>query len=464
MEDDIKTPHIYDLSDDSEFVKDENDAIIKVIGVGGGGSNAVNYMYSQHIPYVNFVICNTDDQHLKRSPVPTKLLIGADITKGLGAGNVPEVGKQCAEASKAEIQKLFDDKTEMVFVTAGMGGGTGTGAGPVVAQLSKEAGMLTIGIVTVPFFFEGNKKIMNALSGAEEMKKHVDALLVINNENLIDLYQDLDFFNAFGKADDTLANAARSISEIISEPCYINVDFQDVKTTLRNAGTAIIATAEAEGEHRVTDAINMALHSPLLKTHDIFSSKRILLKFVCSDEAPVMVKEMGEIREFTEQLPQNIEVKWGIGKNPEMGKKVKVTVLASGFDVTLRGEGEKVTQIKSGTKTPGTIDMGGGDADPSTEHKRMQEEKELKDKIRDIYGDKKVIDKGRAADEAKYIVLKPSQFDDYDVIAILENNRTYNRPVALKEQVKKAAQQSSQPKPSTPDRPEGPSNFSSITF
>lgn len=464
MEDDIKTPDIVDITDESGFVKEENDAIIKVIGVGGGGSNAVNYMYTQKIPYVNFVICNTDEQHLRRSPVPNRVLIGKEITKGLGAGNVPKVGQECAEASKDLIKNLFDDKTEMVFVTAGMGGGTGTGAGPVVAQLAKEAGMLTIGIVTVPFFFEGNQKITNALEGADEMKKYVDALLIINNESLLELYPDLTFFNAFSKADDTLANAARSISEIISEPCYINVDFQDVKTTLRDAGTAIIATAEAEGEHRVTEAINSALHSPLLKTHDIFSSKRILLKFVCSKENAIMTREMSEIREFTSQLPSDIQVKWGIGENPDMGNKVKVTVLASGFDLTLPDVGRSNKKTDNSKKDDNTIFLGGPERDAEEERAKKLKEKEARDRMRDIYGEKNVKEHTRATDEGRYIVLKPSQFDDLDIIDILENNRTFNRPTIYKDKVNKAARQEVK-KPATEPEPNEMSNgFGSITF
>lgn len=275
-------------------------------------------MYKQNIPHVNFVVCNTDNQALKMSPVPTKLLLGAEITHGLGAGNVPEVGRKCAEASADDIRALFQDKTEMVFITAGMGGGTGTGAAPVVAQIAKECGMLTIGIVTVPFLFEGDKKIVKALEGAKEMKKHVDALLVINNENLITLYPDWNFFNAFGKADDTLANAAQSISDIISEPCYINVDFQDVKTILKDSGTAIISTAYGEGEHRISDAIHNALHSPLLKAHDINTSQRLLFKFICWKDSPnpIRAEEIQEITQFTTKLPKQIDVKWGIGDNP----------------------------------------------------------------------------------------------------------------------------------------------------
>lgn len=441
------TPDIQDITDESGFVKDDSDSIIKVIGVGGGGSNAVNYMYNQQIPHVNFVICNTDRQHLERSPVPTKVLIGVDITHGLGAGNNPDVGRQCADASREQIKQLFDDKTEMVFVTAGMGGGTGTGAGPVVAELAKEAGVLTIGIVTVPFKFEGEKKIYNALEGAKEMKKHVDALLIINNENLIELYPDLDFINAFGKADDTLANAARSISDIISEPCYINVDFQDVKTTLKGAGTAIIATAEAKGEHRVTDAINEALHSPLLKTHDIFSARRILFKFVCSLEHPIMVHEMGEIRAFTSQLPSNIEVKWGIGSNPDVGDSVKITILASGFDMTLRDSD------KSSNSNPIILD-GDEKGQPDEEHERKKRQKETQKEMISVYGAETVKEFSRASDENRYVVLKPSQFDDHDVIALLEAHRAYMRPTTFKEEINRAGQPAShtpEPEKKNPD-------------
>ena len=334
---------IYDMSEPA-FLDDPNRSIIKVIGVGGGGGNAVNYMYRQEIPNVQFVVCNTDKQHLDDSPVPHKVLLGESVTKGRGAGNNPEVGRKCAEASVDEIKELFTDGTEMVFITAGMGGGTGTGAAPVVARLAKEAKMLTIGIVTVPFMFEGNKKIVKAIEGANEMRQHVDALLLINNENIIELYPDYNLFNAFEKADDTLANAARSISDIISERCYINVDFEDVKTTLKDSGTAIISTAYGEGEKRISDAINNALHSPLLKTHDIYTSKRLLFKFTCNKNAdnPIRGEEITEIYNFTSKLPSSIDVKWGIGDDPTLGDRVKITVLASGFAVTLRdGEKEK---------------------------------------------------------------------------------------------------------------------------
>lgn len=424
MEDNINSPEIYD---NSQFVNDTSESIIKVIGVGGGGGNAVNYMYNEGIPNINYVICNTDRQHLIDSPIPNKLLLGYELTHGRGAGNEPEVGRKCAEASEEEIRRLFDDNTEMVFITAGMGGGTGTGAAPVVARIAKESGMLTIGIVTVPFLFEGEKKILKALSGADKLKEHVDALLVINNENLVELYKDLNFFNAFSKADDTLANAARSISEIISEHCYINVDFQDVKTTLKDSGTAIISTAYGEGPNRISDAIQNALHSPLLKKHDIYTAKRLLLKFSCWKDSPNAVKteEISEIHQFTSKLPSSIDVKWGVADNPEMGDRVKITILASGFDVTLReGNGEKKI-IMANNSEAGAISAA-SDAEREDE----------KGKIMEFYGPDKVAKQRRNAAKVKYAVLKPSQFDDHDVIAMIEQTPTYNRDPHFNERLK----------------------------
>lgn len=413
-----------DINDTSSF-KDEDvtNDIIKVIGVGGGGGNAVNYMYKQQIPHIQFVVCNTDKQALDRSEVPKHVLLGYNITKGLGAGNVPEVGRQCAEASEEEIRALFDDKTEMVFITVTMGGGTGTGAAPVVARLAKEAGMLTIGIVTVPFYFEGEKKILKALEGAKELKKHVDALLVINNENLIELYKDWNFFNAFHKADDTLANAARSISEIISESCYVNVDFQDVKTTLKDSGSAIIATAEGEGEHRITQAINAALHSPLLKDHDINTSKRLMLKFMCSKDSdnPIRAEEINEITSFTSKL-SGIDVKWGIGDDPSLGDKVKITVLASGFDVTIAegDENKKTIVLKN---------------EPENKTELSQKQKEQENEIAKVYGMDKVKQQQQLAAKMKYAVLTPSQFDDHEVIAMLERFPIHKRSPRFNEEL-----------------------------
>lgn len=442
---------IYNLDDGSSFLEDPNASIIKVIGVGGGGGNAVNYMFGQEIPNVNFVVCNTDKQHLDMSPVPTRLLLGWEITHGRGAGNNPEIGRQCAEASQEEIKELFHDGTEMVFITAGMGGGTGTGAAPVVAQLAKEAGMLTIGIVTVPFLFEGEKKILKALDGANEMRKHVDALLVINNENLIELYKDVNFFNAFEKADDTLANAARSISDIISERCYINVDFQDVKTTLKDSGTAIISTAFGEGEHRISDAIHNALHSPLLKAHDIKTSKRLLFKFTCwrNSENPLRAEEIAEITQFTSQLPSSIDVKWGIGDDPAMGDKVKITVLASGFDVTIVDN------------TPGKV--GGAIKFEGIDEEEVEKEKLRKEqstgRIAEVYSPDTLTRQRRDTARLKYAVLKPSQFDNHEVIALIENVPAYSRDTRFKEELKRLSNPQS---PATQDTRHRPANNGGI--
>lgn len=449
---DTSDSSVRDITDASGFSNDDKDSIIKVVGVGGGGGNAVNYMYRQNIPYVNFVVCNTDQQALEMSPVPNKLLLGYEITRGRGAGNIPEKGKQCALASEKEILQLFQDQTEMVFITAGMGGGTGTGAAPVVARIAREAGMLTIGIVTVPFMFEGDKKIIDALAGAREMQKHVDALLLINNENLIELYKDLNFFNAFEKADDTLANAARSISEIISEKCYINVDFQDVKTILKDSGTAIISTGFGEGEHRISKAIHNALHSPLLKKHDINTSKRILLKFSISRNSknPVQAGEIAEITQFTAKLPPTIAVKWGIADVPEMEDRVKITVLASGFDVTLREE--KHSGDSENDQGPIIITA---DRDDNKGNEVTPNHTGVKDMIAEVYGTEKVTQQIKNANKIKYAVLKPSQFDDHEVIALLEQTRTYNRDPQFNERIRKASEGNRTPDPRNPDFKDG---------
>ena len=386
-------------------------------------------MYGQDIKRVSFVIINTDRQALNNSPVPNRVLIGRD---GLGAGNDPEVARLAAEESAEEIAKLFDDETKMVFITAGMGGGTGTGAAPVVARIAQEKGMLTIGIVTIPFLFEGQKKILKALDGAEEMSKYVDAILVVNNEQLTEIYSDLNWMNAFGKADDTLANAARSISEIISETLYINVDFQDVKTTLKDSGTAIISTAYGEGEHRISDAIHNALHSPLLKAHDINTSKRLLLKFTCWRESPnpIRTEEITEITEFTAKLPSSIDVKWGIGDDPSMGDRVKITVLAAGFDVT-------INDGKENGKEDGTIiKFPSGNEDQAS----PQAHDESKKKIEEVYGADKLNQQRKMHAKMKYAVLKPSQFDDHDVIALIESTPTYNRAPRFNDELRKISE------------------------
>ncbi|MBU3854578.1 MAG: cell division protein FtsZ [Candidatus Paraprevotella stercoravium] len=310
-------------------VKTDSSSIIKVVGVGGGGGNAVNHMYKQGIHDVTFVVCNTDKKALSDSPVPTRLQLGP----GLGAGNRPERGRQAALENIDEIRKMLDDGTRMVFVTAGMGGGTGTGAAPVIAQCAKDMGILTVGIVTIPFLFEGNKKIDQALDGVEEISKHVDALLVINNERLREIYPELSLLNAFAKADDTLSIAAKSIAEIITVHGIINLDFQDVTTVLKDGGVAIMSTGYGEGENRVKHAIEEALHSPLLNNDDIFNSKKVLLSitFCAKDQDQLTMEEMNEINDFMTKFGPDVETKWGVATDDTLEKKVKITVLATGF-------------------------------------------------------------------------------------------------------------------------------------
>ena len=321
-----------DILDFGEPEKEHS--IIKVIGVGGGGGNAVNHMYREGIHDVTFVLCNTDAQALNDSPVPVHLQLGAE---GLGAGNKPERARQAAEESLDDIKHMLSDGTRMAFITAGMGGGTGTGAAPVIARVSKEMGILTVGIVTIPFRFEGAKKIDQALDGVEEMSKHVDALLVINNERLREIYPDLSLTAAFGKADDTLSVAAKSIAEIITVHGLINLDFNDVKTVLKDGGVAIMSTGYGEGEDRVKKAIDDALNSPLLNDNDVFNSKKILLSIAFNEEKGgndnFMMEEMNYVNDFMDKFG-DFEIKWGVAIDPELGKKVKVTILATGFGIT----------------------------------------------------------------------------------------------------------------------------------
>ena len=315
-------------------IPEQGNSIIKVIGVGGGGGNAVNHMYREGIHDVTFVLCNTDNQALNDSPVPVHLQLGKE---GLGAGNKPEKARKAAEESIEDVRKMLNDGTRMAFITAGMGGGTGTGAAPVIARVSKELDILTVGIVTIPFRFEGDRKIDQALDGVEEMSKHVDALLVINNERLREIYPELSLLDAFSKADDTLSVAAKSIAEIITNHGFMNLDFNDVKTVLKDGGVAIMSTGYGEGEGRVKKAIEDALNSPLLNDNDVFNSKKILLSInFCNeknDNSGLMMDEMNDVHEFMAKFSSDFEIKWGMAIDPELGKKVKVTILATGFGI-----------------------------------------------------------------------------------------------------------------------------------
>jgi len=309
-------------------------SIIKVIGVGGGGGNAVNHMYRQGITDVSFVVCNTDNQALRKSPVPIKIQLGADTTEGLGAGGNPEVARRAAEESIEKIQELLKDNTKMVFITAGMGGGTGTGASPVVAKAAHDLGILTVGIVTIPFAFEGNMKIRQALEGVAALSEHVDAILVINNEKLKQIYPDLELSNAFAKADDVLTNAAKAIAEIITVPGYINTDFADVYSIMKDGNVAIMNTGYASGENRITKAIEDALNSPLLNTSDVSGASKILLSLYCSNSDQIRMEEVEQIHEFMSKVGENVQVIWGASFDEELKEKVKITLIATGFEVS----------------------------------------------------------------------------------------------------------------------------------
>ena len=322
-------------------VEDKMQGIIKVVGVGGGGCNAVRNMYLDKVGGVTYAVMNTDSQSLSRSPVPYKIQLGA----GLGAGGNPEQGRQEAETNIEDIRKLLSDGTKMVFVTAGMGGGTGTGAAPVVAGIAKEMGLLTVGVVTIPFYFEKKKKIIKALKGVDEMRKNVDALLIVNNERLCDIYSDseLSVKEAFKCADNILMDAVKGISELITLPSDggIKSDFKDVETTMKDGGGAIMAMGRASGEHRVEKAILNALDSPLLYGNDIGKAKRILFNIYASDERPIYVRELQEIDDFFDQLDPNIDVIWGTATDDSLGEDAKVTILATGLEDELRKEVQK---------------------------------------------------------------------------------------------------------------------------
>ena len=393
---------------------EKENSIIKVIGVGGGGGNAVNHMYREGIHDVTFVLCNTDNQALNDSPVPVHLQLGKE---GLGAGNRPEKARLAAEESIEDIKNVLNDGTRMAFITAGMGGGTGTGAAPVIARISKEMGILTVGIVTIPFRFEGDRKIDQALDGVEEMQKHVDALLVINNERLREIYPELTVLDAFGKADDTLSVAAKSIAEIITVHGLINLDFNDVKTVLKDGGVAIMSTGYGEGEGRVKKAIDDALNSPLLNENDVFNSKKILLSisFAGSKDGKdsLMMEEMNDVNDFMAKFG-DFEIKWGLAVDPELGKKVKVTILATGFGI------ESVDGMSNHMKRHSTT------VEEATRIAAEQEkEAQRQDRRNRFYGGD---GQTRRYKRRPHIFLfRSDDLDNDDVISAVEQTPTYKR-------------------------------------
>ena len=393
---------------------EKENSIIKVIGVGGGGGNAVNHMYREGIHDVTFVLCNTDNQALNDSPVPVHLQLGKE---GLGAGNKPEKARAAAEESLEDIKNMLNDGTRMAFITAGMGGGTGTGAAPVIARVSKEMGILTVGIVTIPFRFEGDRKIDQALDGVEEMSKHVDALLVINNERLREIYPELTVLDAFGKADDTLSVAAKSIAEIITVHGLINLDFNDVKTVLKDGGVAIMSTGYGEGEGRVKKAIDDALNSPLLNENDVFNSKKILLSISFAGNkdgtGSLMMEEMNDVNDFMAKFGNDFEIKWGLATDPELGKKVKVTILATGFGID-RVDGMSSHRQRHNTQEEATRIA----AEQEAEAKRM-------DRRNRYYGGD---GQTRRYKRRPHIYLfRPEDLDNDDVISAVEQTPTYKR-------------------------------------
>lgn len=425
------------------FDEPEKTSIIKVIGVGGGGGNAVNHMYREGIHDVSFVLCNTDAQALNASPVPVHIQLGKE---GLGAGNKPEKAREAAEETTEEIRAMLNDGTKMAFITAGMGGGTGTGAGPVIARISKEMGILTVGIVTIPFRFEGDRKINKALDGVEEMSKYVDALLVINNERLREIYPDLTMLDAFGKADDTLSVAAKSIAEIITDRGIINLDFNDVRTVLKDGGVAIMSTGYGEGEERLKKAIDNALHSPLLNDNDIYNSKKILLSInFCADKSNnqgLMMEEMNYINDFMARFNCDYETKWGLSIDSSLGEKVKVTILATGF----------------GIKDMKEMEAHLGKKNSQEEADRRAQEAEEREKIISRIGH--YYGTGTSTKEYKrrphIFLFSPEDLDNEDVILAVENTPTHKRSKQMIDEIRR--QSSSHPVEENNDKDAAGSN------
>lgn len=420
-------------------------SIIKVIGVGGGGGNAVNHMYREGIHDVNFVVCNTDSKALSDSPVPVRLQLGKE---GLGAGNRPERARQAAEESVEQIHEMLNDGTKMVFITAGMGGGTGTGAAPVIAHEAKSMGILTVGIVTIPFLFEGNKKIDQALDGVEEISKHVDALLVINNERLREIYPELNVLSAFDKADNTLSVAARSIAEIITMHGIINLDFRDVCTVLKDGGVAIMSTGYGEGENRVSKAIEGALHSPLLNNNDIFNSKKVLLSIsFCAEKEgdSLMMEEMNEVHEFMSKFHNDVETKWGLSTDPSLGKQVKITILATGFGL------KNVPGLKSKI-----------DAEEEAHRQNEIEENEEKEERRDNFygGDKKSTFRRRP----RFFLFGLDDLDNEEIISLVELTPTFKRSKEALADIKSKSYNNIAIEPESADAPTAETAGSVISF
>ena len=436
----------------------EQSSIIKVIGVGGGGSNAVNHMYRQGIKGVDFIVCNTDHQALDISPVPTKIPLGQSLTEGRGAGSIPEIGKNAAIENLDEIKDILAKNTKMIFVTAGMGGGTGTGAAPVIAQTARDMGILTVGIITVPFTFEGRKRRTQAEDGIEQMRDAVDTLLVINNDKLREMFGNLSLVNAFEQADDVLAIAAKGIAEVISVTGQINVDFNDVNTVMKDSGVAIMGSAEAEGDDRATKCVEQALSSPLLNDNNIEGATYVLLNITYGDKA-VLMDEISDITDYIqEEAGSTADVIWGHGHDETLGEKLCVTIIATGFKTTphtglsfkapekkrMNLEDERPTEITQEIESPVgeeaiiTVDNGPKsieDADENTTKKYFLEE----DEVDHSTAEEKENSQNLTEKTADYVAPNPSpelEKNDGKIRFLLEDDEVedevYDKEIELK--------------------------------
>lgn len=420
-------------------------SIIKVIGVGGGGSNAVKNMYKEGIHDVTFVLCNTDKQALINSDIPVKIQLGRETTKGLGAGNDPEVARTAAEESIEDIKDLFRDETQMVFITAGMGGGTGTGAAPVVARTAKEMGILTIGIVTIPFKFEKKKKIIQALKGVEEIAKNVDALLVINNERLLEIYPNLPVKEGFRVVDETLTTATKSIAEIITMEGIINLDFRDVSKILKDGGVAIMSYGIGSGEKRLENAIENALHSPLLNDNDIYNSKKILFNIYQSVEKPLIVEELEELDKFMDKFEtSDIEVIWGLAEDENLKDEVKITVLATGFGMGNIPGMEEAIEARNVQERI------------ISERERQEREEEEQAILEKFYGKSKLAPKRTV----RSFIMQEADMDNDTLIYSIENSPTYLRTSKELSELENKRQEQESPKSAT----EGDAEMTTIIF
>ncbi len=395
---------------------------ILAMGVGGGGCNAVSYMAKQNVKGVDFVVLNTDRQALLPIDVPTKVLLGPKVCGGYGAGSKPEKGQEAAEESSEEIEKLFTPDVQMVFVTAGMGGGTGTGAAPVVAGLAKSRGILTVGIVTIPFFFEGMVRIKCAIEGASKLQKNVDAMLIINNDRLSKIYPKMAWSDGFSKADEILTTAARTISDMVTILANINIDMRDVDTCLRDGRTALISVGYGEGENRLSQAIQNALNSPLLCDTNIMTAKKLLFAFYYSHDLnpPLLMEESMQANNLVAEIQQSVHIKFGWGFDDTLGNKIKFTILASGFDLSVDTNGIHIDVIEGNKE-----DVGGETSATDISA------------ISAAYGRDKVDDLIRRQETQNYYILGADELDSDEAIAMVEATPAYKRDkrrIAMKQQ------------------------------